>query len=131
MNDFLTAMWQCRFLSLTTGCPMDMMHVLAEGTARVLLGCISWVMIRKWGVHEDKVVAAIKRYAAAHGHKRHRYPYINSSRVAKLKEGTEDGVCKPDCDARAHTHAHTRWESMLAVGPPKRPKRQREAAGPK
>ena len=98
MNDFLTAMWQCRFLSLTTGCPMDMMHVLAEGTARVLLGCISWVMIRKWGVHEDKVVAAIKRYAAAHGHKRHRYPYINSSRVAKLKEGTEDGVCKPDCD---------------------------------
>jgi hypothetical protein len=73
VNDFLTAMWQCRFLSLTTGCPMDMMHVLAEGTARVLLGCISWVMIRKWGVHEDKVVAAIKRYAAAHGHKRNRY----------------------------------------------------------
>ena len=98
VNYFLTAMWQCRFLSLTTGCPMDMMHVLAEGTARVLLGCISWVMIRKWGVHEDKVVAAIKRYAAAHGHKRNRYPYINYSRVAKLKEWTEDGVCKPDCD---------------------------------
>ena len=76
---------------------MDMMHVLLEGTARNLLGAAAYVMIRKWGIDEDDLVAAIGAFAQLHKFKRTKYPFVNSSRVAKLKEGTEQDVCKVDC----------------------------------
>ena len=98
VNDFLGALWRCPFLSLTAGCPMDMMHVLFEGTARTLLGALSYVMIRRWGISEDDMVLSIGAFAKQCGEKRAKYPYVNSSRVAKLRDGSDLGVCRPDCD---------------------------------
>ena len=98
VNDFLGALWRCPFLSLTAGCPMDMMHVLFEGTARALLGALSYVMIRRWGIDEDDMVLSIGVFAKQRGEKRAKYPHVNSSRIAKLKDGSDLGVCKPDCD---------------------------------
>ena len=98
VNNFLAALWRCRFLSLTTGCPMDVMHVLFEGTARLLLGAVSYVMIRRWGINEDDMVLSIGAFAKQRGEKRAKYPHINSSRMARLKEGSDLGVCKCDCD---------------------------------
>ena len=75
---------------------MDMMHVLLEGTARDLLGGVSFVMIRRWGIDEDDMVSAIGLFAAGRGEKRAKYPFINSSRIARLREGSDRGVCKTD-----------------------------------
>ena len=98
VNEFLPAMHRCPFFSLTAGCPMDMMHILLEGTARNLLGAVVWVMIRKWGIDEDDIVSSIGTYAAVNEKKRSTYPFINSSRVQRLREGTDGGVCRTDCD---------------------------------
>jgi len=98
VNDFLAALWRCPFLSLTAGCPMDMMHVLLEGSARSLLGAVSYVMIRRWGINQDDMVSKIGEFAAQRGEKRAKYPFINSSRVSRLGEGSDQGVCKADCD---------------------------------
>lgn len=98
VNEFISVMCHCPYLSLATGCPMDMMHILLEGTARNLLAICSFVMIRRWGINADDLVTAIERYAQAHKCKRAKYPHVNSSRITKLREGTEQGVCKPDCD---------------------------------
>ena len=96
VNEFQAAVRRCPFLSLVAGCPMDMMHVLLEGTARDLLGGVSFVMIRRWGIDEDDMVSAIGLFAAGRGEKRAKYPFINSSRIARLREGSDRGVCKTD-----------------------------------
>ena len=98
INDFLSAMRSCPYLSLTAGCPMDMMHVLLEGTCRNLLGIIAYVMIRRWGVDQDDLVSAIADYARKTHAPRSRYPFINSSRIERLREGTDFGRAKSDAD---------------------------------
>lgn len=97
INEIISAMVGCPHISLATGCPMDMMHILLEGTARNLLAAICYVMIRRWGIHEDDIVDEIANFAKENNHKRAKYPYVNSSRASLLKEGTDLGVCKPDC----------------------------------
>ena len=98
INDVLSAVCRCPFLSLTACCPMDMMHVLLEGTARNLLGAVSYVMIRRWGINDDDMVSKIGAFAKQRGEKRAKYPFINSSRIARLREGSDQDVCKADCD---------------------------------
>lgn len=98
VNDFLSALWRCPCLSLTAGCPMDMMHVLLEGVARNLLGAVAFVMIRRWGIDQDDLITAMADFAKASKYKRARYPYVNSSRVQRLREGGPTGKCKGDAD---------------------------------
>ena len=62
VNSFVSAMWCCPLYSHSTGCPIDVMHILFEGVARSLLGALAYIMIRDWGVHKEDLVVAIAAF---------------------------------------------------------------------
>lgn len=98
INDFLGSMWTWPCYPVFTGCPQDIMHVLFEGIARQLLGAAAYVMITHWDVNPEDLVLAIKRHATAQGISRAEYPYVNSSRLKRLGEGTKGSLPRGDCD---------------------------------
>ena len=79
------------------GCPMDVMHILAEGVARQQLGVLSYVLTAKWGHSPFAIGKRLDEFAKSKNWTRSKLPYINSSRAAHLAEGQAGGLPSSEC----------------------------------
>jgi hypothetical protein len=109
LNTICGAVWRFPHLSVLTGCPMDLMHILFEGVARQGLGALSYWLIRTCGVDPHNIPKALAATAKNFGESRSYFPYINTTRVEHLREGMEGGKASADCSfpGNAVQLAHT------------------------
>ena len=96
VNSFLGELWKCPFYSGLTGSPQDMMHILFEGIVKQFLGALAYLLIRRWGVDPQDLKLNMQSYIKSHGLKPGDFPYLSSSRLAKLSEGQAGDI--PDGD---------------------------------
>ena len=85
VNDFAGALAR-------TGCPMDIMHILAEGIARQQLGALAYFMTTKWGVCPFNLANRLGEFTKEEKWSRKSLPYVNSSRAKHLTEGEAGGI---------------------------------------
>ena len=97
VNTFHGALWEMPHFSMFTGCPMDMMHIWLEGVARQGLGAVCYWLKRECSADLYKLPSMIAETAKRTGRGVSDFPHLNSSRVAKLAEGTEGGRPSTDC----------------------------------
>jgi hypothetical protein len=98
-QDWLQSMGVNDFAGALAGvdCPMDIMHIVFEGIARMQLGALAYAGINKWGWKPNDVPRRLAEFARESGCGRHELPYINTSRVLHLGQGQEGGVPSSDC----------------------------------
>ena len=97
VNTFHGALWEMPHFSMFTGCPMDMMHIWLEGVARQGLGAVCYWLKRECSADLYKLPSMIAETAKRTGRGVSDFPHLNSSRVAKLAEGSEGGLPSTDC----------------------------------
>ena len=97
INNIHGAMRKVPLWDIHVGAPMDIMHIILEGITRNLLAMVWYFMVREWGVDQEDLLEAINDHARHEGERRHRYPWINPSRLAKLREGQAGGLPLSDC----------------------------------
>ena len=97
VNTFHGALWEMPHFSMFTGCPMDMMHIWLEGVARQGLGAVCYWLKRECKADLHKLPSLIASVAKRAARGVSDFPHLNSSRVAKLAEGSEGGLPSTDC----------------------------------
>jgi hypothetical protein len=97
VNTFHGALWEMPHFSMFTGCPMDMMHIWLEGVARQGLGAVCYWLKRECKANLYELPTRIAAAAKLAGRGVSDYPYLSSSRVAHLGEGSEGGRPATDC----------------------------------
>ena len=97
VNTFHGALWEMPHFSMFTGCPMDMMHIWLEGVARQGLGAVCYWLKRECKADLYKLPSLIASVAKRADRGISDFPFLSSSRVAKLAEGSEGGLPSTDC----------------------------------
>ena len=97
VNTFHGALWEMPHFSMFTGRPMDMMHIWLEGVARQGLGAVCYWLKRECKAVLYKLPSLIASVAKRAARGVSDFPHLNSSRVAKLAEGSEGGLPSTDC----------------------------------
>ena len=96
VNSFLTGFAGVPLYNPFTGAPMDAMHVLFEGTTRLLLGIVAFYADRHWGVPVKRLLAAIRKYQKKHKLGAGFFPYVNTTRAAHLRTGVKGNKPRGD-----------------------------------
>ena len=101
VNTFHGVLWQMPHFCMSSGCPMDMMHIWLEGVGRQNLGALSHWCHRltpkgcRSSLHE--LPRLLQEVAQSTGLPRHSFPSLTAGRIRLLTEGGAGGVPSADC----------------------------------
>ena len=101
VNTFHGALWQMPHFSMSSGCPMDMMHIWLEGVGRQNLGALCYWLHRltprgcNSSLHE--LPRLLQEVAQSTGLPKSSFPFLTASRIRLLTEGATGGVPSADC----------------------------------